>query len=40
MANFQQKHKELNSFFLKNHIIEASMLLVSFYELNTKFEKL
>jgi hypothetical protein len=40
MAIFQQKHKELSSILKKNIIIETSMLQVSFYELNTKFEKL
>jgi hypothetical protein len=39
MANFQHKHKKVGSNFLKRFIMEASMLPLSFYELNTKFEK-
>jgi len=35
---FQHKHKKLGSKFL-SLIMEASMLPLSFYELNIKFEK-
>jgi hypothetical protein len=38
--NVQHKHKKVNSKLLKSFIIEASMLPLSFDELNTKFEKL
>jgi len=42
MAVFQHKHKTVGSLFKKSHYgnMEASMLPLSFYELNTKFEKL
>jgi len=40
MVVFQHKHNKVSSIFLKNLIMEASMLPLIFYELNTKFEKL
>ncbi len=39
MTNFQHKHEKVGSNILKSFIMEASMLPLSFYELNTKFEK-
>jgi hypothetical protein len=40
MVVFQHKHKKVGSNFLKSLIMETSMFLLSFYDLNTKFEKL
>jgi hypothetical protein len=40
MVVFQNYHKKVGLFLKKNLITEASMLPLSFYELNTKFEKL
>jgi hypothetical protein len=37
-GNFQHKHKKIYSNFFKNFTVEASMLLLCFDELNTKFE--
>jgi len=39
MVVFQHKHKKVGSKFLKSLIMEASMLPLSMYELNTQFEK-
>jgi hypothetical protein len=36
--NFQHKYKKVDSKLFKNLTMEASMLLLSFDELNTKFE--
>jgi len=38
--NFQHKYKKIHSKHFKSLIMEASMLLLSFDELNAKFEKL
>jgi hypothetical protein len=38
MVFFQHKHKKVGSNSFKSLIMEASMLPLSFYELNTKFE--
>jgi hypothetical protein len=40
MNAFQHKHKKIDSKLFKSFIMEASMLPLSFDELNTKFEKL
>jgi hypothetical protein len=37
--NFQYKYKKIHSKFFKSLIMEASMLLLNFDELNAKFEK-
>ncbi len=39
MVVFQHKHKEVGSIYFLSLIMEASMLPLSFYELNTNFEK-
>ncbi len=40
MAIFQNKHMKVGSIFFNNLIMEAFMLPLNFYELNTKFAKL
>jgi hypothetical protein len=39
MIVFQHKHEKVGSIFFLSFILEASMLPLKFYELNTKFEK-
>jgi hypothetical protein len=39
-GKFQHKHTKVDSNFFKSFIMEASMLPLSFDELNTKLEKL
>jgi len=40
MVIFQHKHEKVGSIFKICFIMESSMFPLSFYELNTKFEKL